>query len=345
MPWGRHFIGWAFLVDAAVPVLGDMPHERDEIRSYEHFDKEIRKLAKLLAELGVKVNFESDLNQQMYAAFRAFYYSVYARESPGMTNWERARDAGALAGLGDLAFKINRAAESVGFNALRPHLKEMVKGAGRMNAQSSVLDQKANKNCELYVGCLALGAGLSVDMEDPVRSAGGTNPDVLLRFQERDWAIAVKASQVFKPRTIFGAISHGVGQIERVRRAGMVIVNVKNILKHEKLVSAGPYPSPDEAVEAVCAEIDAIKDAVRAATVDEEWDDLFRSKFARPLIGFLGQVTLPAILPDSRKDFVPVKAMRILRVFDAQPMPVGLNGEAWQLLCKLNHQLQLNSSS
>jgi hypothetical protein len=322
-----------------------MPDQRDEIRSYEHFDNEIRKLAKLLVELGIDVDFESDLNRQMYAAFRALYYSVYASESPGMADWERARDAGALAGLGDLAFKVNRAAVAAGFKALKPHIEEMVKGAVRMNAQSSVLDQNANKNCELYVGCLALGAGMPVDMEDPEHSANGANPDVLLRFLEKDWTIAVKASQVFKPPTIFGAISDGVRQIERVKRPGMVIVNVKNILEHDKLVSAGPYPSPDAAVEAVCGAVDTIKDAVRAAIVDQDWDDLFRDKFARPLIAFLGQVTVPAMLPDIGRVFVPVKTMRILRVCDAQPEPVGVNAEAWRLLGELNHQLQSNSSS
>lgn len=319
-----------------------MPHQNDEIRSYGHFDDEIRQLAKLLTDLGIEVDFDSDLNQQTYSAFRALYYSVYANECP--EDWDRARDAGALAGLGDLAFKINRAVASAGLDALRPHLQSMVEGAVRMNAQSSVLDANANKNCELYVGCLALGAGLAVDLEDPVKSAGGTNPDVLLKFLEKDWSIAVKASQVFKPPTIFGAISGGVGQIERAQRPGVVIVNVKNILDHEKLISAGPYPSPDAAVDAVCAAIDTIKDAVRAEIVDHDWDDLFRGKFARPLIGFLGQVTVPAMLPVVGRVFVPVKTMRILRVCDAVRKLDGRNEEAWQLLDKLNHELQRNSS-
>ncbi|MCP2216222.1 hypothetical protein [Bradyrhizobium elkanii] len=320
-----------------------MPHQNDEIRSYAHYDNEILKLAKLLVELGIEVDFDSDLNKQIYSAFRALYYSVYANECP--EDWDRAQDAGALAGLGDLAFKINRAVAAAGVDALCPHLRSMVEGAVRMNAQSSVLDANANKNCELYVGCLALGAGLVVDLEDPVKSAGGSNPDVLLKFRQKDWSIAVKASQVFKPPTIFGAISSGVGQIERAQRPGVVIVNVKNILDHKKLISDGPYPTPDAAVEAVCAAIDTIKDAVRANIVDQDWDDLFRGKYARPLIGFLGQVTVPAMLPVVGRIFVPVKAMRILRVYDALPNLEGLNEEAGHLFDALNHELQRNSSS
>jgi hypothetical protein len=51
------------------------------------------------------------------------------------------------------------------------------------------------------------------------------------------------------------------------------------------------------------------------------------------------------MLPNVGSVFVPVKTMRILRVCDAMPKPVGLNAEAWRLLDELNHQLQLNSSS
>src|SRR6202035_6116975 len=100
-----------------------------------------------------------------------------------MSKWDQAKAGGALAGLGDLAAKINRAAASSQFDTLKPHLKKMVTGAVRMNDVSSVTDEEANKNSELYVGCLALGAGMSVDLEDPDFSGGGLTPDVLLTFE------------------------------------------------------------------------------------------------------------------------------------------------------------------
>ena len=85
----------------------------------------------------------------------------------------------------------------------------MVKGAVRMNAPSQVTDEAANKNSELYVGCLAIGAGLSIELEDPDKSANGKNPDVLLTFEGSAWSVAVKASHSSSAPTIFGNIKKG----------------------------------------------------------------------------------------------------------------------------------------
>jgi hypothetical protein len=321
----------------------EMANQRDEIRPYGQFDDEIQKLAKLFVELGIEVNFESDLHQQGFAAFRALYYSVYSTEGATISDWDKAKDAGALAGLGDLAFKINRAALNPAFQSLRPHLRNMLAGSVRMNA-SAILDEASNKNCELYVGCLALGAGLTVDMEDPKHTGGGKNPDVLLRFRERDWSIAVKASQVRKARTIFGAIEKAVDQIEQSGRHGIVVVNLKNILSHDDFGSVQPYPSPDAAIAAVTSEIEAIMEEVRSGTTEGDWRDLFEGKLARPLVAFMGQVTAPAHMPGvAGRVFVPVKTIRVLPVVDAVQRPLtGLNAEAWDMLAVLNEELQLN---
>jgi hypothetical protein len=112
----------------------------------------------------------------------------------------------ALAGLDDLAAKINRARRTPGFIPLRPHLANMVRGSVRMNIKSRVTDAASNKNSELYVGCLALGAGLDIELEDPDKGARGKNPDVLLNFEGPNWSIAVKTSHSSVPQTIFDSI-------------------------------------------------------------------------------------------------------------------------------------------
>lgn len=322
-------------------------HARDEFVSYGHFDAEIAKLNNFLAALGIDVNPDSDLGQQTYAAFHALYFSVFANERPAMSTWDQAKAGGALAGLGDLAAKINRAAASGPRDALKPHLKKMVTGAVRMNDVSSVTDEAANKNSELYVGCLALGAGMSVDLEDPEASAGGKNPDVLLTFEDAQWAIAVKASHSAKAATIFGNIEKAVSQIERSGRNGIVFINIKNVLAHEAMNAGGHFASPSEAATAVGNAVDAIVRDVRASIVNEDWLQLFTGKLARPLVVFMGQITVSAVIPAIGPAFVPVKIMRIL---PAPPAPedasslAGLDAKAWKLATTLNEELQRNSS-
>jgi hypothetical protein len=262
--------------------------------------------------------------------------------------WDQAKAGGALAGLGDLAAKINRAAASSQFDTLKPHLKKMVTGAVRMNDVSSVTDEAANKNSELYVGCLALGAGMSVDLEDPNVSAGGQNPDVLLMFDDAQWSIAVKASHSAKALTIFGNIEKAVSQIERSGRSGIVFINTKNILGHKAMIANGHFSSPTEAVAAVGGAVDAVVGDVRSSIVRDDWLQLFTGKLARPLVVFMGQVTVSAMIPTIGPAFVPVKAIRILA---APPAPedesllVGLDAKAWKLATALNEELQSNSSS
>ena len=179
-------------------------HPFDEIIPFEVFDEEISKLSALLDTLGVEIPDDADITTQTYASFAALYYSVFADERPSMTRADEIEKGTALAGLGALAAKINRAAQTVGFDQIRPHLAKMVEGSLLMNGRNEVTDDAGNKNSGLYVGCLALGAGCEIELEDPNKSGGGTNPDVLLRYAGQDWSIAVKTSHSATPQTIFG---------------------------------------------------------------------------------------------------------------------------------------------
>jgi hypothetical protein len=131
----------------------------DKIVTFQELDAEINKLVGLLQELGIPIEPGSDIDHQIYKAFATLYYSLFSAEWPSMKRANEIESGAALAGLGDLAVKINRARTTSGFAQLRTHIARMVKGAVLMNAPSHITDEVANKNSELYVGCLALGAG------------------------------------------------------------------------------------------------------------------------------------------------------------------------------------------
>jgi hypothetical protein len=320
----------------------------DELVSFEKFHNEIEQLGMLLAELNIEVAASADIERQTYDAFAALYYSIFTDDRPTMNREDEIAIGAALAGLGDLAAKINRARRGSGFDQIMPHLAKMVKGAVRMNAPSQVTDEAANKNSELYVGCLAIGAGLSIELEDPDKSANGKNPDVLLTFEGSAWSVAVKASHSSSAPTIFGNIKKGVEQIERSGANGVVFVNVKNIIDHQALALASPFTSVSDAVAVVGRQVDAIIQSLLTLIVPSDWEELFSMKKARPLVALMGQITVSAYVVPGTPMFVPVKVMRVLC---APPTPIdpnaltGADAAAWRLLQRLNHELQRNAGS
>jgi hypothetical protein len=100
------------------------------------------------------------------------------------------------------------------------------------------------------------------------------------------------------------------------------------------MIDNGPFSSPTEAVAAAGNAIDTIVGDVRSSILRDDWLQLFTGKLARPLVVFMGQATVSAVIPKKGVVFVPVKAMRILA---APPAPednsllVGLDAKACTL--------------
>lgn len=315
-----------------------MPNKKDELVSFEVFEGEIRRLESLLSELGIEIPADADLASASRQAFEAFYYSVFPDEAPTSAASGDTR-LPALAGLADLAAKINRARATPGFDKVRPHFANMLQGAVRMNDRSPSTDAAANKNSELYVACLALGAGMiDVELEDPKMSAAGTNPDVLLNRGSHPWAIAVKTLHSFKPPSIFANIEKAVDQIERSRRDGIVFINLKNIVNDEH-AAPGPFMSPDEARDALLADVDAIVRGVQSGIVADDWIKTFSGKRARPLVAFMAQRTVLASVAGVGLAPVAVKAIRVGPFPPAPDELTGLDAAAFKLLDELNEQM------
>jgi hypothetical protein len=156
---------------------GDTSNPPQVMVPFQAYEREIQKLMQLLEHLGVEIPDHSELRSDQNKAFQFLYYALFAEERPPNLDEQLAR---IQAGLGDLATKINKAWEQPGAGVLIPHLAKMVRGAVRMNDPHCVTDDAANKTCELYVGCLALGRGWRVALDDPDRSSGGSNPDVMI---------------------------------------------------------------------------------------------------------------------------------------------------------------------
>jgi hypothetical protein len=306
---------------------------------FEAYDHEIQKLMKLLRNLGFEIPVNADILSDEHKAFQFLYYALFAEERPKQLDQALAR---VQAGLGDLATKINKAWTTPGSVVLRPHLAKMVRGAVRMNDVSSVTDEAANKTCELYIGCLALGRGWTVRLDDPDKSSGGTNPDVIFDRCGREWSIAVKTIHGVPSQTIFDNIKSAVRQIEKSGRPGIPLINLKNRIDQSKLLPDDIiYTSAQDATNALQALMQDIIWQLRTEIADVDWHDVFKGKLARPLVAFMGQ-TLASALVNGQDMFVPVRILLVLPVppLQVDPNLVGLDREAWDFIAELNDELQ-----
>jgi hypothetical protein len=87
----------------------------------------------------------------------------------------------------------------------------------------------------MYMAALVLLVAEWISMEPPGRSRGD-NPDVITRFQGRDWGLACKVVHSDNPRGYRNHVIRGVEQIEAAAvDRGIVVFNLKNIVPHEVL--------------------------------------------------------------------------------------------------------------
>jgi hypothetical protein len=126
----------------------------------------------------------------------------------------------------------------------------------------------ADKVVELYWGCLCLLAGLDVELDDPVESSQGRNPDVIAVASDKTvWSFALKTlsrseNAANVPKNLLANIQKGMKQIAASRASkGFVVVNAKNIVDHDSLRRQGPYHTWQEANARLSQQLQVVLDA------------------------------------------------------------------------------------
>lgn len=149
----------------------------------------------------------------------------------------------ALGGLHELYKWIWAVKDSSEFDKLKSHLGLLVQASPRINSAVPMLnpvtgkqDDKTNKFIEAIVGFFAVAHGKDVDLDDPVSSSGGENPDAIFTFQGKRVSVACKTLRSGKPATILQNIESGAKQISRSEcDCGYILLNGMNILEHSKI--------------------------------------------------------------------------------------------------------------
>ncbi len=252
-------------------------------------------------------------------------------------------------GIQDLMIKIVRVAEHPYFDRLEPHLALLNNSIPTLNDKTPSIDQDNNKIFELYVACLCLALDPEEIRVDNPQTPKGDNPDVIAMFGGKKWGFACKAAHSKEPKSIFDNISKAVEQIEKSNvDVGIPIINLKNIIDHEKFwpllnkrehdegsdPEFKPFASniyPFYLLDDFANNVDC---NIKKDTDKEEMEILFRNKKSLPAY-LLYCPTASYIISNGKKYPTRINSLKIMSYRD-------ISEDDLYLLNGLNHQLQLS---
>lgn len=208
---------------------------------YGHYDQIIESIDELvdfLKSLNIEPATKSLLEDDYYTAHQ--YYEDY-QTNPMTAHTSKGRKA--LIGLYELYKWIWSVKDSNEFNKILPHLNLLIESVAKINSDTSYInlvtgkpDDKSNKFIEAIIGLFAIKVGENVELDDPVNSSDGKNPDVIFDYNGKRIAIACKTLNSKNPSTIFDNIKSGAKQITRCEcDGGYILLNAMNIVKHSKI--------------------------------------------------------------------------------------------------------------
>ena len=244
----------------------------DTVWRVQDFAEDVRKLRKLLEDMGYSVKQTSSLGtaaddiEAMVGCFEGkAEHDVSVDHRPA---WRRA------IGLADIAKKVLAVKDHADFQQLRPLLKLLV-GQEEISlfTKTNKDNDVNNKLFELLIGTSLMRFMTNCEVEDPDSGKASKNPDFIGQWRGKRWGVACKALHSDNPRTALNRIEDGISQIKKSGvDAGLVVLNGKNLIPHDEF-----WPARDLAGVWHYAAHEN-KDVVRDAFISQ-----FRSRMAEML--------------------------------------------------------------
>ncbi len=208
------------------------------METYDQIIKHIDELVEFLKANGIEAEFNSHLESD-YLLAHEFYKKF--KTHPNDKQDENGRAA--LCGLSELYKWIWSVKDCAEFSKLNHHLKLLIQASPKINLVTPMIspvthkqDDKTNKFVEAIVGMFAAKVGTNLDLDDPVRSSDGTNPDVLFDYLGDRVAFACKTLRGYSVKTIYSNLKSSAQQINRADCSrGYIVINAMNILDHDKI--------------------------------------------------------------------------------------------------------------
>ena len=264
----------------------------------------------LLADRGVTPAMGGKLEDEFLSVTQLLELVKNPKQAAGLANENQIiRTA---AGVHDFAAKVLAARKAPEFSQFDEHLKliatRKLKTTLTQTGENDPTDDAARKLVELYVACLAVHCGEDIRLDHPANSKGD-NPDILLSYRDKKWALAIKTPSSRHGQTLFENIQKAGEQIEHSSaNKGLVVLNVKNIIDHEALWQA-TFVSLDDAMAALKAEIAKVCEAADKDRPPADWDAVFAGKKAVLPVLLIGQSVVLLPTANSAQTPTPLKMM------------------------------------
>lgn len=202
----------------------------DEIETlFFEFEKLLKKQANIVPP-GSKLEQAGLTAMQIVGTYKKEIIHDYKKDY--RNEWRR------VLSMADILRKILSLQKYPAFNSIWPHILLLLgNGEIAQNLWSQKEDSHANYVFELYVALLTLPICTSIDLEPPIKLAGGKNPDIIANIQGVPWGIACKVMHSRLAKSMLVRVREGIKQINRCDgiKNGLVVVSLKNVIPHDEI--------------------------------------------------------------------------------------------------------------
>ncbi|WP_417438179.1 hypothetical protein [Idiomarina sp.] len=255
------------------------------ITHYEKVHENINSLLAFLNQLGIDGELKSHLESD-YLLATDFLENFENGQQDQLTEDGRA----AVGGLHELYKWLWSIKDCDEFDALIPHLKMLSQSATRINSKTTMLspvtekqDDKTNKLIETIVAMFAVKVGSEIDLDDPILSSGGDNPDIIFNYEGNRISIACKTLRGESVNTILDNFRSAAKQIKRADcDFGYIAINAMNILPHNNIVENVYLDLEEPFHELTSGLISTYRSLPEVA--EEDLAEIFDSSKVRPVI-------------------------------------------------------------
>ncbi len=323
----------------------------DKLWRYDEVDATIDSFKAVLQKVGGQIESGSLLEQGCLVLrdFRARHDQLARGEQhrPWPTMYADLSLAAGVLNLAGLTVDLQNHRD---FRALVPHLRLLNAGMPAQTTRASVTDEASNKLFELRfaLACMRHGTGLLLD--DPDRSSGGANPDIICRMSDgRKWGFACKVIHSANPKTVADRFFEAVDQIERSGAdIGLPVLSFKNHLPYDKIMPVlayssngdpilGAHRSEDAPVSLAADEIMVRIHGMQLAATDDGLKQRLHGKKAVTAIA--SPVDFVALMAPAA---IPVLGLfNFLRIVELNylNLPRPFDEHAWAIANDINHGL------
>ena len=254
------------------------------VKMFESYEKGIKYIDELIDFLGSRDIYAESRSHVEDDYLLSYEYFENYTKNPSTLQDDRGRSA--FIGLYELYNWIWSVKDCVEFEKLSEHLKLLVQCSPNINSYTSmyldpkvtvktekrVQDDKSNKFVEAILGMFAVKIGTNVDLDDPMKSSGGENPDIIFDFRGNRISFACKTPRGESIETLIANFKSAAEQIERADcDYGFIVINAMNITNHKQINTV--FDDPNVPLDIIVRDVDS-KYYQIAKTSEIEEDDV-----------------------------------------------------------------------